>query len=69
MKKNKKTIYSWFLGEINNCQILFRFTYSWDVNKQVEIIDKINHINFYMALGKFNEMNKKKIKIDGFISY
>ena len=34
-KKEKTRIYDWFAGESNGSPVIFKFTYSWDLDKQV----------------------------------
>lgn len=56
-KTDKKTrINKWFLGVMNNESVKFKFTYSWDLNKQV-VISTCNG-NMCTSLQEFNVLVK-----------
>lgn len=60
-KKEKTRIHDWFAGESNGVPVIFKFTYSWDLDKQVIVESDTYSKN--MSLSEFKSTVKPH-KID-----
>jgi len=61
IKKEKTRIHDWFAGESNGVPVIFKFTYSWDLGKQVIVESDTYSKN--MSLSEFKSTVKPH-KID-----
>jgi hypothetical protein len=68
VNKGKKTrIYDWFTGTVNDNTVNFRFTYSWDMNKQVLVKNIKTGTTEYMSLDNFHNTVKAEKVTDRYI--